>query len=147
MSSLQPVLILRPDYTPVIMPALEDLQAQTVDLVANLQQISGRGLDNTILLTSLESLLKRNSLVHQVTISLVAAVVNQAVVIGLLTEVETVVVKALAGATATLRFGPLAQPAIPVIQGEVRNNLRLTTLILNSPGGAGGTITLELQGR
>jgi hypothetical protein len=86
-------------------------------------------------------------LVNQVTISLVAPVVNQAVVLGMLTEVETVVVKALTGATATLRFGDLGQPAIPVIQGEIRNNLRLTTLILNSPGGAGGTITLELQGR
>ncbi len=88
-----------------------------------------------------------NTKITAVTVSLVAAVVDQAVALGTLTRVETVVVKDLTGATATLKFGAITEAAIPLVQGEVRNNLNVDALYLNSPGGAGGTITLEIQGR
>lgn len=88
-----------------------------------------------------------NTKITTVTVSLAAAVVDQAVSLGTLAHVETVVVKTLTGATATLKFGPTTEAPIPLAQGEARSNLSVTALFLNSPGGAGGTVTLELQGR
>jgi hypothetical protein len=105
------------------------------------------GALQTALLASLALQPQSNTKITTVTVSLAAAVVDQLVALGTLTTVETVVVKALSGATASLKFGATTEAAIPLVQGEVRNNLAVTALYLESPGGAGGTITLELQGR
>ena len=126
MSTLQPVLVMQPDFTPAILATQKDAQDQ---------------------LAAIQTLPQPDTKITTVTVSLVAPVVDQGVNLGTLIRMETVVVKALIGAAATLKFGAITEASIPLVQGEVRNNLNVSALYLNSPGGAGGTITLELQGR
>jgi hypothetical protein len=99
------------------------------------------------LVAAIGALPQPNTKVTQVTVALGAAVVDKLVPLGTLTHVETVVVKALANTTATLKFGAVGEAAVPLVVGESRSGLNMTALYLNSPGAAGGTITLELQGR
>jgi hypothetical protein len=101
----------------------------------------------TALLAAIGTPLHPNTKITTQTISLAAAVVDKLVPLGTLTTVETVVVKTLAGATASLKFGATTEAAIPLAQGETRDGMAVAALYLNSPGAAGGTITLELQGR
>ncbi|HEX9081459.1 MAG TPA: hypothetical protein VF768_04215 [Holophagaceae bacterium] len=115
--------------------------------VASPAQSSDVQAFQTALLAAIGTPLHPNTKITSVTVSLAAAVVDQLVSLGTLTTVETVVVKNLAGTTATLKFGAATEQPIPLLQGEVRNNLAVGALYLNSPGAAGGTITLELQGR
>jgi hypothetical protein len=101
----------------------------------------------TALVAAIGALPQPNTKVTQVTVALGAAVVDQPVNLGTLTHVETVVVKNLANTTATLKFGAVGEAAVPLVTGESRSGLNMAALYLNSPGAAGGTITLELQGR
>lgn len=82
----------------------------------------------------------------QVTVSLAAAVADQAIDLSGFEKIQRVKVKALAGATATLKFGNAFAVALDVAQGDDFPGLGITALTLNSPGGAGGTITLQLFG-
>lgn len=99
------------------------------------------------LVAAIGALPQPNTKITQVTVALGAAVVDQLVPLGTLTHVETVVVKALANTTASLKFGAVGEAAVPLVVGESRSNLNMAALYLSSPGAAGGTITLELQGR
>ena len=120
--------------------------AQASDLVPLAKDASLTALQSA-LVAALATQPNTNTKITQTTVSLAAAVVDQLVPLGTLTTVETVVVKALSGATAALKFGATTEAAIPLVQGEVRNNLAVTAVYLESPGAAGGTITLEIQGR
>ena len=135
MSDVLPVLILDP--------------AGDIATPAQASDLAPLAQDATLaaILAALGTPLHPNTKITTVTVSLAAAVVDQLVTLGTLTTVETVVVKALSGASASLKFGATTEAAIPLVQGEVRNNLAVAALYLESPGGTGGTITLEMQGR
>lgn len=139
MSKPTPVLILGPDGG-VLIPA------QSSDLVPVAKDATLTALQ-TALVAAIGALPQPNTKVTQVTVALGAAVVNQLVPLGTLTHVETVVVKNLANTTATLKFGAVGEAAVPLVAGESRSGLNMAALYLNSPGAAGGSITLEIQGR
>jgi hypothetical protein len=99
------------------------------------------------MIAALSEVPKAATKIHVVTMDLTAARVDVVVPTGTLGIIQSVVVKALAGTTASLKFGSTLDTAIPVLLAEKRDGFAVIGLYLNSPGGAGGTITLELQGR
>ena len=137
--SVMPVVILDPAGDIATPAQASDLVPLSKDATVTALQAA--------LVAALATQPNTNTKITQTTVSLAAAVVDQLVPLGTLTTVETVVVKALSGATASLKFGATTEAAVPLVLSEVRNNLSMTALYLESPGGAGGTITLELQGR
>lgn len=139
MNKPQPVLPLLPSGEVAVPLLASDLQPMAKDATLTALQAA--------LVAAIGALPQPNTKVTQVTVPLSAAVVNQLVPLGTLTIVETVVVKNLANTTATLKFGALGEAAVPLVTGETRSGLNVAALYLNSPGAAGGTITLELRGR
>lgn len=156
-----PVLILKPNGDVAIPMDATDLVplvhsvdlaplVHTADLAPLVHTADLAPLATNAALVALQVLVaalpQSNTKIAQVTIPMAVALVDSLVPLGTLVAVETVVVKSIVG-TATLKFGAVGSPAVPLVAGEVRNNLNVAALYLNSPGGAGGTITLELQGR
>lgn len=139
MNKPQPVLPLLPSGEVAVPLLASDLQPMAKDATLTALQAA--------LVAAIGTPLHPNTKITTQTISLAAAVVDKLVPLGTLTTVETVVVKTLAGATASLKFGATTEAAIPLAQGETRDGMAVAALYLNSPGAAGGTITLELQGR
>lgn len=99
------------------------------------------------------SLAQAASLVRRVTIATAAPSVDVPVdfntgFVNPINRVIAVTVAAAAGAgTKTLKFGSPAEQAIPLVLGEVRNGLSITTGLFFNSDGAGGSITLEIHGR
>lgn len=139
MSNPISVLILGPDGGVLIPAQSADMAPLSKDATLTAMQAS--------LVAAIGALPQPNTKITQVTVALGAAVVDQLVPLGTLTHVETVVVKNIANTTATLKFGAVGEAAVPMVAGETRSGLNMAALYLNSPGAAGGTITLELQGR
>lgn len=136
MSKLQPVLIVGQDGQTPVQPI------QPGDLPALAQDASIAAL-----LAAVQSLPLSSTKGTEVTVSLVAAVADAAVALGTLTTVHKVRVQALSGATATLKIGATTEAPITLAVGDDLDGLAVGALFLNSPGGAGGTITLQLFGR
>lgn len=139
MNKPQPVLPLLPSGEVAVPLLASDLQPMAKDATLTALQAA--------LVAAIGALPQPNTKVSQVTMALGAAVVDQLVPLGTLTHVESVEVKNLANTTATLKFGALGEAAVPLLLNESRSGLNMTALYLNSPGAAGGTITLELRGR
>jgi hypothetical protein len=99
------------------------------------------------LLAALQALPKSATKAHRVTLDLSAAQVDVPVPLGKLTEVSALTVVDLTGGVVpTLKLNGLDQDAIPLVKGETRGGLSLTTLHLNCAAG-GGQVVLELRGR
>lgn len=82
--------------------------------------------------------------IHAVSVVLGAGASNILVPLGLLTMVQTVVIKS-STVDATLKFGGTGESAIPILAQEVRFEIATDTLHLSTT--TAGTVVLELHGR
>lgn len=147
----QPVLILGLDGENPVQPVqVDDLAPLAADasiqnLIADLGLVAKDSSAQSILSAILRQT-QTSTKAIQVTVSLAAAVADQAIDLSGFEKIQRVKVKALAGATATLKFGNAFAVGLDVAQGDDFPGLGITALTLNSPGGAGGTITLQIFG-
>ncbi len=154
---IEAVAVVQPDGSPVQMiqptdlpPLAQDatLQATNTQLGTMETTLGTLALDMSAqaILSAILRQTETSTKAIQVQVSLAAAVVDQAIALPGFEKVQRVYVKALAGATATLKFGPAGAVPLDVAQGDDFPGLGITALTLNSPGGAGGTITLQIFG-
>lgn len=144
------VLVIAPDGSAVLPVQPPDLAPLALD--ASLQTvITDLGLvaKDTSAQSILSAILRQtetSTKATQVVVSLAAAVVDQAIDLSGYEKVQRVYIHALSGATATLKFGNSFASPLDLAQGNDYPGLGVTALTLNSPGGAGGTITIQIFG-
>lgn len=150
---MQPVLIIGLDGDTPIQPLqVADLAPlatdATVATLATEATLETRATEATAqqLNLSVQALPQRTKKAGQVTIDLTAAVADAAVDLRGLVTVQRVLVAALTGATATLKFGTSGDDGLDLAAGRDFFDLDCSALYLNSPGGAGGSVTLQLFG-
>jgi hypothetical protein len=150
---MQPVLVIGLDgETPIqplqtvdLAPLATEATMGTLATEATVGTLAKDATEQQILL-AIQSLLQPIKKAGQVTIDLTAAKVDVAVDLRGLVNVQRVFVADLSGTTATLKFGTNAEDGLELAAGRDYPGLNFGALYINSPGGAGGSVTLQLFG-